>query len=54
MSRAGGDKKSQNLSLTDGICMAHAFIDGNKRTALIACVTFLELNSFTLKNAHGI
>ena len=34
--------------------MAHAFIDGNKRTALIACVTFLELNGFTLKNAHGL
>jgi death on curing protein len=26
------------------IAMDHAFVDGNKRTALIACLTFLDLN----------
>ncbi|MEJ6389689.1 type II toxin-antitoxin system death-on-curing family toxin [Gymnodinialimonas ulvae] len=27
-----------------GIAKAHAFIDGNKRTAFVACATFLRLN----------
>ena len=26
------------------ICMNHAFVDGNKRTALAACLVFLEVN----------
>lgn len=32
-----------------GIAKAHAFIDGNKRTAFVACFTFLRLNSCNLR-----
>ena len=28
------------------ICKNHAFVDGNKRTALAACLVFLEENGF--------
>jgi death-on-curing protein len=28
------------------LCRNHAFIDGNKRTALAACLVFLESNDF--------
>ncbi len=31
-----------------GICRNHPFVDGNKRTALIACQLFLRLNEKTL------
>ncbi|WP_305969615.1 MULTISPECIES: type II toxin-antitoxin system death-on-curing family toxin [unclassified Mameliella] len=30
-----------------GIGKAHAFVDGNKRTAFVTAVTFLRLNGFT-------
>ena len=30
------------------LCSNHPFIDGNKRTALGACLIFLRLNGFTL------
>lgn len=42
---------TQAALLIDGICMAHAFTDGNKRTALIACTTFLAINQCELKGA---
>lgn len=32
-----------------GISKAHAFVDGNKRTAFVACFTFLRLNGFNLR-----
>jgi len=32
-----------------GIVKNHAFVDGNKRTALVTCRTFLLLNGFDLK-----
>ena len=32
-----------------GISKAHAFIDGNKRTAFVACATFLALNGHRLR-----
>lgn len=32
-----------------GIAKAHAFVDGNKRTAFVTAVTFLRLNSFTFR-----
>ncbi len=32
-----------------GISKAHAFIDGNKRTAFVACATFLRLNGRHLR-----
>jgi death on curing protein len=31
-----------------GIATNHPFIDGNKRTAAVACELFLELNDYTL------
>jgi death-on-curing protein len=31
-----------------GICQAHAFQDGNKRTAWVATLTFLEQNGVTI------
>jgi len=30
-----------------GVCNNHPFVDGNKRTALVICMTFLELNGIT-------
>lgn len=32
-----------------GIAKAHAFVDGNKRTAFVATLTFLRLNGFALR-----
>ncbi len=32
-----------------GICKAHAFIDGNKRTAFVTTVTFLRLNALQMQ-----
>lgn len=31
-------------SLAYGLARNHAFVDGNKRTAFVACLTFIELN----------
>lgn len=28
------------------LCQAHAFVDGNKRAAIIACAAFLDVNGF--------
>jgi death-on-curing protein len=35
-------------SLTFGLARNHPFVDGNKRTAAVACETFLMLNDATL------
>jgi death on curing protein len=35
-------------SLAHGIARNHAFVDGNKRSALVACETFIELNGAEL------
>ncbi|MBA3826093.1 MAG: type II toxin-antitoxin system death-on-curing family toxin [Ktedonobacterales bacterium] len=35
--------------LIDGIAQAHAFIDGNKRTATAAGLIFLRLNGYTIQ-----
>ena len=32
-----------------GISRAHAFVDGNKRTALVTALTFLRLNGFSFR-----
>ena len=39
-----------------GIAKAHAFVDGNKRTAFVTSVTFLRLNGwhFTTEPAKGV
>jgi death-on-curing protein len=36
--------------LLHGICQAHGFLDGNKRTAWVSMVTFLELNGLEIVN----
>lgn len=36
-------------SLAFGLARNHPFVDGNKRTAAVACETFLELNKVTLE-----
>jgi death on curing protein len=35
------------------LCQNHAFIDGNKRTALAAALVFLELNGITILDPRG-
>ncbi|MGH8647846.1 MAG: type II toxin-antitoxin system death-on-curing family toxin, partial [Burkholderiales bacterium] len=36
-------------ALAYGLARNHPFLDGNKRTAAVACETFLELNGATLE-----
>ncbi len=36
-------------SLAYGLARNHPFVDGNKRTAAVACETFIRLNSATLQ-----
>lgn len=40
------DFASQAVALMSGIALAHAFVDGNKRTALLVGDTFLRENGF--------
>eukprot|EP00456_Euglypha_rotunda_P036441 TRINITY_DN27981_c0_g1_i1.p3 TRINITY_DN27981_c0_g1~~TRINITY_DN27981_c0_g1_i1.p3 ORF type:complete len:158 (+),score=34.40 TRINITY_DN27981_c0_g1_i1:94-567(+) len=35
-------------SLAHGLAKNHAFVDGNKRTAIVSCETFIELNGALL------
>jgi death-on-curing protein len=42
------DVALQAAVLGHGIAETQPFVDGNKRTALISMLTFLELNGFTL------
>jgi len=43
------DIASQAATLAHGIAQSQSFIDGNKRTALIAMATFLGLNGWVLR-----
>ena len=36
-------------SLAHGIAKNHAFVDGNKRSAIVSCETFIELNGARLE-----
>jgi death-on-curing protein len=45
---AGADLVQQAAALANGIAFNHPFVDGNKRSAWIACVVFLELNGWPL------
>jgi len=36
-------------ALAHGLARNHPFVDGNKRTAAVACETFLEMNGATLE-----
>jgi death-on-curing protein len=42
------DLIQQAAALTNGIALNHPFLDGNKRSAWITCITFLELNGLPL------
>jgi death-on-curing protein len=42
------DLATQAALLIAGIALAHAFVDGNKRTALVAGAVFLQLNGFVI------
>ena len=45
----GADLARQTALLVSGIALAHAFVDGNKRTALLAGRLFLRLNGYMLE-----
>jgi death on curing protein len=47
------DLALQAAVLAHGIAETQPFIDGNKRTALVATLTFLELNGFTVDATDG-
>ena len=36
------------------ICQAHAYVDGNKRAAVLAALTFLEINGAGLPDPAGL
>ncbi|MBL8121692.1 type II toxin-antitoxin system death-on-curing family toxin [Candidatus Saccharibacteria bacterium] len=40
-------------ALLRGIIADHAFVDGNKRTAMLCALTFLDLNGATVVAAEG-
>jgi len=42
------DISRQTALLIEGIALNHPFIDGNKRTALLSGVTFLDINRYRL------
>lgn len=44
----GGDVALQAAVLAQGIAESQAFVDGNKRTALISLLTFLDINGWML------
>jgi len=44
----GADVELQAAALANGIALNHPFLDGNKRSAWVACVAFLWLNGHRL------
>ena len=51
---ARADLATQAAVLAHGIAEGQSFVDGNKRTALVALVTFLELNGYTIATSEGV
>lgn len=45
----GGDTAILAAAYAFGICKAHAFVDGNKRTAFVTATTFLEANGLVFR-----
>lgn len=41
-------------SYAEAIARNHAFVDGNKRTALVAAINFLDMNGHSLQKAKGV
>lgn len=52
----GADTFGCAAAYASGIVKAHAFVDGNKRTAFVTSVTFLRLNGwhFVTEPAEGV
>lgn len=52
---AYGDPKLHDLAAAYVVCLArnHAFVDGNKRTAIVAAGTFLLINGYALTADDG-
>lgn len=49
------DLKDMAASLMYGLCMNHCFHNGNKRTSLVACLTFLDKNGYIVSGiSHDI
>lgn len=48
------DIARQASLLIEGVAAIHAFIDGNKRTALLTGLTFLEVNGYKVRDAHNV
>lgn len=46
---AGATLTALAAAYAAGIARNHAFIDGNKRTALVACIMFLRLNGYDIR-----
>ena len=44
----GADLATQAAVLAQGIAESQAFLDGNKRLALVAMLTFLEVNGYSV------
>lgn len=40
-------------ALFHSVCSNHAFVDGNKRTAVVAAITMLNLNGYELRADQG-
>ncbi|MFD6093242.1 type II toxin-antitoxin system death-on-curing family toxin [Oerskovia sp. NPDC060338] len=40
----------RTAALLDGLCQAHAFMDGNKRTAWMCSVLYLDLNGVAIRD----
>ena len=47
------DAAALAASTAFGLARNHAFVDGNKRTALVVCETFLQLNGFRLEASNA-
>jgi death-on-curing protein len=48
------DLAQQAAVLCAGIVSSHAFVDGNKRAAWIACLTFLAINGLDLSDEDSV
>jgi death on curing protein len=44
----GADLATQAAALAQGIAESQSFLDGNKRLALVAMLTFLEVNGYSV------
>ena len=50
----GADLASQAAVLAQGVALDHPFIDGNKRTAFLVLLAFLDLNGWQLQAPDAV